>query len=299
MHGFVNAGTRFRKFWLQGGFAWLSSDYFPLPAVSDRSPCSLIKTGATPGKPTIRDGSKALGHRTIVTNIRLPTQSRRVKRGNPPYAGTDPAVRPRFWQWPQWDKESFYFIGNKSLGEASYVRARLYYDKFDNLLKAYDNANYNTQTLPSSFTSPYDDDTYGTTTEFGTRIGNRQTVKGSFYFKDDTHREGNLGEPERSFRDQTYSFGVQDYIQITTRTSAILGFSADHLDVLNAENLVSGSGAAVPEEQCLGIQSASRHFSRADGFRETALHICAEDAATHDKRSLFVPHGAGDPKSGS
>ena len=35
------------------------------------------------------------------------------EEGNPPYAGTDRAVRPRFRQWPQWDKEIFYFIGSK------------------------------------------------------------------------------------------------------------------------------------------------------------------------------------------
>lgn len=55
-------------------------------------------------------------------------------------------MRPRFWQWPQWDKESFYFIGNKGLGEMTYLRTRFYYDKFSNLIKAYDDASYSTQT---------------------------------------------------------------------------------------------------------------------------------------------------------
>ena len=121
------------------------------------------------------------------------------------------------------------------------MRARFYYDKFHNLLYAFDNANYNSRNLPSSFISPYDDDTYDAVTDVGARIGRRQTVKGSFYFKDDTHREGNVGEPARTFRDQTYSFGFQDTVQIGSRTSAILGFSADHLDVLNAQNLVAGA----------------------------------------------------------
>ncbi len=163
------------------------------------------------------------------------------QKGNPPYAGTDPVVRPRFWQWPYWDKESFYFVGNKGLGEFSYLRARLYYDKFDNLIKAYDNNCYCTQRLPPAFTSPYDDDTYGTTLEFGTRAGDRQSIKSSFYFKDDTHREGNLGEPPRSFRDRSFSFGFEDTVRLSRKASAILGFSADSLQVLNAENFVSGA----------------------------------------------------------
>jgi iron complex outermembrane receptor protein len=247
VHGFLNAGTRFPKFWVQGGFAWLSSDYFPLsgdfkpvPLQPDRDRRNAYQTD---NKVRIR-GAWTPNDRDQYT---FTYAKQTGEKGNPPYAGTDPTVRPRFWQWPQWDKESFYFIGNKSLGETGYVRARFYYDKFDNLLKAFDNANYNSQTLPSSFTSPYDDDTYGTTTEFGVKAGQRQTVKASFYFKDDTHREGNLGEPQRTFRDQTYSFGVQDTIQLASRTAAILGFSADHLDVLNAQNYVSGSIEPFPK----------------------------------------------------
>ncbi|MEI9812643.1 MAG: TonB-dependent receptor [Acidobacteriota bacterium] len=168
------------------------------------------------------------------------------EKGNPPYAGTDSTVRPRYWQWPQWDKESFYFIGDKSLGENTYVRARFYYDKFNNVINAYDNANYNTQTLPSSFVSPYDDDTFGTTTEFGTKLWNRQSVKLSLYFKDDKHREYNVGEPQRTFRDQTLSLGFQDTIQLAPRMSAVLGFSADHLDVLNAQNYIASTRTIQP-----------------------------------------------------
>lgn len=245
-HGFINAGTRFRKLWLQGGFAWLSSDYFPLsgdfqpvPLQPDRDRRNAYQTD---NKGRIRAAWTPNDRDQYTFTYAKQTG----EKGNPPYAGADPTVRPRFWQWPQWDKESFYFIGNKSLGETGYVRARFYYDKFDNLLNAFDNANYNSQTLPSSFISPYDDDTFGTTTEFGIKAGERQTVKASFYFKDDTHREGNVGEPQRSFRDQTYSFGLQDTIQIATRTSAILGFSADHLEVLNAQNLVSGTVQPFP-----------------------------------------------------
>ncbi|WP_051669968.1 TonB-dependent receptor plug domain-containing protein [Bryobacter aggregatus] len=240
VHGFLNAGTRWKKFWLQGGFAWLSSDTYPLSG--NFKPVPLQPAGdrlnayQTDYKGRVRVAwTPKQGDQYTFTYA-----NQKGEKGNPTYAGTDPTVRPRYWQWPEWNKESFYFIGNKSLGESSYVRARLYYDKFNNLIKAYDNNQYNSQTLPSAFTSPYDDDTYGSILELGTRALKRHSIKTSFYFKDDNHREGNVGEPVRSFRDQSLSFGFEDTIQLGRRTSAIVGFSADRINVLNAQNFTGG-----------------------------------------------------------
>lgn len=245
--GFLNSGLRRRSFWAQGGLAWLSSDTFPLSG--NFRPVPLQPAGdrnnayRTDFKGRIRFGW-APNTRDQYT---FTYASQKGEKGNPPYAGADPSVRVRFWQWPQWDKESLYFVGNKGLGEFSYLRARLYYDKFDNLLRAYDNACYCTQRLPSSFTSPYDDDTYGASLEWGTRAGSRQTIKSSFFFKDDTHREGNLGEPARTFRDQIFSVGFEDTVRLSQRASAIIGVSADRLQVLNAQNLVAGVVSPFPK----------------------------------------------------
>jgi iron complex outermembrane recepter protein len=246
VNGFGNAGVKWKDYWVQGGFAWLSTDTFPLSGkfhpiplqgaggrenADQRDYKGRIRFGWTPNA---RD------------QYTFTYANQQGQKGNPPYAGTDPLVRARFWQWPQWDKESFYFVGNKGLGEVSYLRARLYYDKFDNLLQSFDNACYCTQATPRAFSSPFDDDTYGTTLEFGTKAGQRQTVKSSFYFKDDTHREANLGEPMRSFRDRSFSIGFEDTVRISEKASAILGFSADHLRVLNAENFVRGAVEPFP-----------------------------------------------------
>lgn len=246
VNGFLNAGSRFDKFWVQGGFAWLSSNYFPLSG--NFVPNALQPTDRRVN--AYQTDNKGRIRVAYTPNRRdqytFTYAKQNGEKGNPPYAGTDPTVRPRYWQWPQWDKESFYFIGDKSLGENTYVRARFYYDKFNNMIYAYDNAKYNSQTLASSFISPYDDHTYGTTTEFGTKLPGRQTLKLSLYFKDDTHKEANVGEPWRTFRDQSYSFGFQDTIQISSKLNAILGFSADHLDVLNAQNYISASRSVLP-----------------------------------------------------
>jgi iron complex outermembrane receptor protein len=240
VNGFLNAGTRWKRFWAQGGFAWLSSNTFPLSGGFRAVPLQPTGDRLNAYQTDYKGRIRVAWTPNQADQYTFTYANQKGEKGNPAYAGTDRAVRPRYWQWPQWDKESLYFIGNKSVGETSYFRARLYYDKFNNLIKAYDNASYSTQTLPSSFISPYDDDTYGTTLELGTRALARQTVKTSFYFKDDTHREGNLGEPERSFRDQSLSFGFEDTVQLSNRASAILGFSADRIAVLNAENFSGG-----------------------------------------------------------
>lgn len=247
VHGFANTGVKWRSIWAQGGFAWLSSDTIPLSGNFQPVPLQPNFDRANAYQ-TDYKGRLRLGWTPNARDQYTFTYAnQKGLKGNPPYAGTDPAVRPRYWQWPYWDKESFYFVGNKGLGEFAYLRARLYYDKFDNLIRAYDNNCYCTQRMGSSFTSPYDDDIYGSSVEWGARAGSRQTIKSSFYFKDDTHREGNIGEPMRSFRDQSLSFGLEDTIRISRKSSVILGFSADRLQVLNAENLVSGSIQPFPK----------------------------------------------------
>jgi iron complex outermembrane receptor protein len=240
VHGFANAGARWNKFWVQGGYAWLSSDTFPLSGNFRPQPMQPGIDRQNAYQQDYKGRLRVAWTPNAGDQYTFSFINQNGEKGTPPYAGTDPTVRARFWQWPEWDKESFYFIGNKRLGSAGYVRGRLYYDKFNNLLKSFDNANYNTQTLASSFISPFNDDTYGTTLEYGTRAPGGQTIKTSFYFKDDTHREGNLGEPERTFRDQSLSIGFEDTIRLSKGTSAVFGFSGDHLRVLNAQNFQAG-----------------------------------------------------------
>jgi iron complex outermembrane receptor protein len=236
VHGFANAGARWKRFWLQGGFSWLSSDTFPLSGKFQPVPLQPSKTRLNAYQTDYKTRLRAAWTPNDADQYTFTYAIQRGEKGNPPYAGSDPAVRARFWQWPQWDKESFYFIANKGAGTGNYLRARLFYDKFDNLLKAFDDARYATQTRPSSFTSPYDDDTYGAILEVGSRKLRRHAVKGAFYYKDDTHREGNLGEPQRSFRDQSFSLGLEDTVSIAERTSAVFGVSGDHIRVRNAED---------------------------------------------------------------
>ncbi len=163
-------------------------------------------------------------------------------KGVPPYAGTDPSTAARYWRWPSWDKESYYFTSNTAVGGASYVKARLYYDTFKNSLFAYDDATYSTMNKRSSFRSYYDDYTVGGSLEAGTRLVPYNDLKFAFHYKQDVHREHNAGSPTQHFRNDIMSFAGEDTIKIGDRFSIIAGVSYDVMDTKEAEDYDSNTG---------------------------------------------------------
>ncbi len=237
---FFNAGVRRSRFWTETGFSWLSADSFPLSTKFAGSPTQprgrrvnawredsvfRARFAWTPGT----------GRQYSFTFAR-----QEGEKGQPPYAGLDPAVRVRYWQWPQWDKQSYYLIGSHEIGPRSYLRARLFRDEFRNVVKSFDDARYATQLRPSSFTSRYDDATHGGIAEFGSGLAARHTLKSAIYVKQDRHREGNLGEPQRAFRDLSLSLGLEDTFRWDGRTTLVLGLSGDWLSSRRADDLRQG-----------------------------------------------------------
>src|SRR5262249_5580551 len=88
VHGFVNAGTRFRNWWAQGGFAWLSSDTYPLsenflltPLQPDRDRRNAYQTD--------KKGRMRLAWTPNEKDQYTFTYAKQTgEKGNPPYAGT-------------------------------------------------------------------------------------------------------------------------------------------------------------------------------------------------------------------
>lgn len=256
----LNLGTRRQRWWLHGGFSRLAANTFPLP-------------GSFRGAPAQPRGDRLnAAFEDIDLRLRAawtPSQSSQYvfsyyqhqgDKEQPPYAGTDPAVRVRYWRWPTWDKESFYFSARGRASASGAWTARLFYDKFDNLLRSFDDARYATQTRPSSFDSYYDDDAWGGIANYSTRAGRRHTLAGSFFYKDDTHRERNLGQPWRSFRDRAISVGLQDTVLLGERTSAVLGFSADRLSVLNAMDYQNNQLMPFPRNSLAAVNGQAGLF---------------------------------------
>lgn len=238
----VNAGTRLGKFYLQGSASQLKQKWFPLskdflPKANeehDRRDNSFrednkytVKLGFTP---------------TATDEYAISYVKQQGEKGNPPYVGNDELQRARFWQWPYWDKESLYFISNTAINENSFIKTRFFYDRFKNRLDAFDDNTYTTQNRPSSFQSFYKDDTYGTSLEYDNRLSKQHYLKASAQFKNDRHKENNLGEPERTFKDYTASLGVEDAYRLNEKLVLMPGVSLNLRNSLEAQNYDSSTG---------------------------------------------------------
>jgi iron complex outermembrane receptor protein len=235
---FLNLGSRFHSWYAQGGASYLQADTFPLSS-------SFVPVKNEDG------GSRDNAYRRDAKfNVKLAYTpngtdeyaisyvGQRGKKGNPPYAGSDSAVKVRYWQWPFWNKDSVYFVSNTSLGSAGYLRGRAYYDTYDNALYSYDDNTYTTQAKSSSFQSLYHDYTIGGSAEWGATLGSRQTLRAAFHAKQDNHRENNVGAPVTRDQGLIVSLGVEDTIAFSPTLSVVAGLSGDRQTTSLAETLV-------------------------------------------------------------
>lgn len=158
------------------------------------------------------------------------------KKGNPIYLGNDINTRVRYWDWPKWKKESIYFISKTAINLKTYLKVKMYYDKFNNELKSYDDNTYSTQNFKSSFTSYYDDHTFGGNLELISDIFNNNTIKFALHFKNDNHREHNLNEPYRNISDNTISIGLENIYKPIPKLSLVPGISYNIRKSVKAED---------------------------------------------------------------
>ncbi len=273
----LRLGSRGQHYLAQGTFDWLQQDYAPLsgnfqyPAggYAALTPGNKLNTALGGNVPySLIDQENQSATRDEKWGGRLgwlPHGSdqyvfsyinQKGQKGVPLYQGSNADASFRnFWEWPYWNKDSYYFLSNTGIGEQSSIKFRVFYDQFRNSIDMYDNSQYNSMNSyktsgSGSEISSYDDHTDGASTEFTTRLLKNNVIGGSFFFKDDTHNEhgiypgaaavvpGNtLAEyiPVKHLRDQQTSFGLQDRITLTSKLHATVGFSGDHLDGLRAQ----------------------------------------------------------------
>ncbi|RZF60073.1 TonB-dependent receptor plug domain-containing protein [Sphingobacterium corticibacterium] len=271
----INAGGAQGKFYYQLGLSQLRQETFPLS--KDFTPVKYqmdynrnnaqrndVKASAKIGYTPTENQEYALGY-----------VLQKGQKGNPPYLGESP----RFWDWPAWNKESLYFIGNTGLGEFSSLKTRLYFDQFTNELFAYDDDTYTTQDRNSSFQSFYDDYTLGSTVQYEFRRWKNHNLQAGVQYKRDVHREHDLGDPVQRMIDNTLSIGVEDTYRISPSLSFIPGISwnyrnADMAEKYNAdtdiiERLEIGSNAAVNAQLGLFWTVNSQHQVQATLARKT------------------------------
>jgi iron complex outermembrane recepter protein len=263
----LHLGSRFDHFYAQGSVDWSQQDYMPLSG-------NFTLQSAPSSGTYAADRYQTTYHRNQ-SDFRDEKYSGRIawtpsgqneyvfsyinqkgEKGQPLYAGPNPSPSGlKYWRWPSWNKNSYYFISNTGIGEGNSLKLRVFYDQFVNRLAMYDNAYYSTMTGTSGL-SYYDDHTDGVSTEFATRMIARNSLSASFFFKDDTHKEythypgqGFVSPPVKD-RTQDFSMGFQDVITLTSRLRATFGFSADYHKGLRAMGYSDSSNKTVRAFSC-------------------------------------------------
>ncbi len=251
--GSAQAGSQRNGWYVSGGASLLRRDTFPLPG-------GYTPTPGQPAGDRLNAAAEdyklnaSLGHVSARgSEYVLRVVSQNGQKGNPVYAGADPAVRPRFWQWPYWDKDSVYGLANFQLGQRAWVKARAYYDTFKNSLYAYDDETYTAQTRPSSFRSRYDDYTVGGTLEAGGRLTDTLTLRAVGHVKSDIHREANDGEPQRRVEDRLLSGGMELTSALRSNLTIVAGLSVDNQDAVQAQDYQNGVISDFPTASATGV----------------------------------------------
>ena len=236
---YANVGSRLGHWYVHGTGSYLDADTYPLPGGFEPTPVQpagdRVNAARQDGKFSVKLGwTPATGGEHAISYV-----MQRGEKGNPPYAGTDPQVRVRYWKWPYWDKDSVYLVSQSQLGSLGYVRARAFYDRYANALYSYDDATYTTQKRSSSFRSLYEDHSVGASVEWGNTIG-RHVVRAAGHLKRDDHQDHNSGEPPKEFGGRIVSLGVEDTVTLTPRLSLVAGIGADWQATTKARDYQGG-----------------------------------------------------------
>jgi iron complex outermembrane receptor protein len=253
----INLGSRQKMFYAQLGLSHYQRDYFPL---SQAFQSTVTESGERRDNAYHRDNKLSLKvglTPNSSSEYSLAYTLQRGEKGSPVYTGSDTLnpqfSRPRYWQWPYWNKESLYFISRTGFGAAGYLKVRLFYDEFDNKLESFDDETYSSQDRPYAFTSIYDDYTLGGSLEWGIDTLQNHFIKLAAHYKKDVHREFEPELPEITLSDYTASFGLEDVIDLSDELTMIVGLNWNSRGSIRADQLINGEVGSFPENESQAI----------------------------------------------
>jgi iron complex outermembrane receptor protein len=243
----LNIGGRYDKVYYQLSYSLVDYDSFGLSRDHD--------TGD--GDP-LRDNSQRMDLKLNAKAGFTPNKTdeyavnfihQHAAKGVPVYTGEDPNQRVRYWRFPAVDKQGINFLSKTVTGGKTYLRTRLYYDRYYSDLRSYDDASYSSQDRPSSFTSIYLDDSFGGSLSLDYAPAARHDLKGVFHYKYDHHREHNsypVEESVRHFRDRIISLGLEDNYTPLQKLLIIGGISYNASRTLQADDYDATSDSIYP-----------------------------------------------------
>nr|NJM03971.1 TonB-dependent receptor plug domain-containing protein [Desulfobacula sp.] len=177
-NGNVNLGAKQEKFYFTLGGGFTDSDGWHL---SDDFDANVNENGGNRDNSDLKDWNAAVkfgltpseGHEYAIGY-----QTIRKEKGLPPTADPNESS-PRYWRFTDWDKQTFYIIGDSRVTEDLSLKTRLYRDEYVNVLDSYKNNTYTTQ----KFHSTYDDYSYGGSMVARVTYIPKNTLSTSFHYK--------------------------------------------------------------------------------------------------------------------
>jgi iron complex outermembrane recepter protein len=230
---YASAGTRQEKYYLQAGATRNEKTHTALPFSYN---ATANENGGNRDQSDRRDWRLAMkaGYTPNADDEYSLNFVKQSGKKSAPLHITDPVASQRYWQWPYWDLTSLYWLSDTKLGEASYIKSKLYYNTFSNGLFSYDNAQYSRQSLAKSFRSYYDDAAYGGSLEAGTDLIPHNTLKAALHYRRDDHTERQtiysptrFDEPKQKAIEDTWSAAVENTFHATDRFDLAAGVSYD------------------------------------------------------------------------
>lgn len=153
---------------------------------------------------------------------------------------------PRYWRFTDWNRTMVNVLEESRISKSLTVKARFFYDKYDNLLAAYDDPSYTTQDRigPASGNSLYDDHDLGLSVYAYWKGIPKNELRAAFNFRRDAHESTFATSPTDRMSSDTWSVGIEDEIQLTNKLSLTPGISFDFLNkrerFQNSTNLEPG-----------------------------------------------------------
>ncbi len=165
----------------------------------------------------------------------------RSNKGVPVYLGENPATRVRFWQYPHWDKDGLFLHTQTKVGEKAQLKTRWFYDRYYNVLKSFDDESYSSQTFKYTFTSIYNNRSFGGHIDLSLFQFSKHKIKIGVRSQFDHHQEYNKGETPRHIKDVTSVFAVEDTWKVNQKLRIAGGLGLFARQGLQADDYLAQS----------------------------------------------------------